>query len=431
MRLTLPSALPDVDLGTVDLADPMLYATGEPHVLWKALRERSPVHRQTLPGGRAFWSVTRYREVSEVLRDHALFTSERGTLLSILGQPDPAAGKMMVASDPPVHTALREPIARALSARALRPLEPRIRHVVRRMIVPLAEGRPWDVAAAGLAFPMAFTGTLMGVPEGDWERLARLTTMAVAPDDPGYRRRSAAQTLAAAHHELFEYFTDLVRGRAAGAGDLVGVLAGMAAGDRRLRLDEIVYNCFSLLLGANVTTPHTVAGTLLALIENPAEYRRLRADPALVPSAVEEGLRWSSPASHSMRHAVRDTGLGGRRIAAGDAVVAWLGSANRDPAAFPDPFRFDVARSPNRHAAFGLGPHYCVGSQLARIALRILFAELVRHVEEFQLAGPVEHLASNFVAGITRMEVTGELAGRPAQDMARAAADGPVPGARR
>ena len=179
----------------------------------------------------------------------------------------------------------------------------------------------------------------------------------------------------------------------------------MRVSGRPLRPDEIVYNCYSLLLGANVTTPHAIAGTVLAFAENPDEYRRLTADPTLIPSAVEEGLRWSSPANHFMRYAVQDTVLGGVRIAEGDALVAWLGSANRDERVFADPFRFDVGRSPNRHVAFGFGPHYCVGAPLARIALRVFFEEVVAEVAEFRVAGPVEHLASNFVAGIKRLPV--------------------------
>ncbi|MGP3978840.1 cytochrome P450 [Streptomyces sp. 8N114] len=425
MRITRPQAAPDLDPAAVDLADPQLYATGDPHAVWLALRERHPVWRQTLPDGRSFWSVTRYHDVNDVLRDHTRFTSERGTLLSTLAVDDPAGGKMMAASDPPTHTAMREPLSKVLSARALRRWEPRIRQMVCRLIAPLADGDAWDIAEAAADFPMAFTGTLMGLPERDWPRLTRLTTMAIAPEDGEFSEGRG--TLVAAHHELFEYFADHLHATRDAADDsLVGFLRGMTVdGGRRLRQDEIVYNCYSLLLGANVTTPHAVAGTVLAFIEEPAQYARLTLDPGVVSRAVEEGLRWSSPANHFMRYTRRETELSGVRLGAGEAVVAWLGSANRDLRVFADPFTFDVARSPNRHVAFGFGPHYCVGAPLARIALRILFEEIVRHVDGFEQAGPVEHLASNFVAGIKHLPVTARLRPGAAERLAAAKAAEP------
>ncbi|OLF09658.1 cytochrome [Actinophytocola xinjiangensis] len=416
MRITGPSADGDTDLDAVRLYDPDFYATGEPHAVWAQMRRRGPAHLSTLPDGRYFWSVTRYHDVDNVLRDHTRFTSGRGTLLSVLGGTDPAGGKMMAASDPPVHTALRRPLSRVLSDRALRPHEPRIRAVVQRMLGPLLDGGVWDVAKAAAAFPMAFTGTLMGLPEEDWPRLARLTTSAVAPSDPGYRQTSRHSTLAAAHHDLFAYFSAQVRDRIRHPReDLVGSLVGLELDDRRLRHDEIVYNCYSLLLGANVTTPHAIASTILALIEHPGQWKRLLAEPSLTGSMIEEGLRWSSPASHFLRHAVHDLELHGRRILAGDAVVAWLGSANRDEEVFADPYRFDIARTPNRHVAFGLGPHYCVGAPLARIALRILFDVIVTSVEKFTIAGPIEHLASDFVAGIKSLPLTAQLSAAAAR----------------
>jgi cytochrome P450 len=148
---------------------------------------------------------------------------------------------------------------------------------------------------------------------------------------------------------------------------------------------------------------------VLAFIEHPDQYRRTAPDESAVALAVEEGLRWSSPANHFMRYAVADTELSGVPVPAGSAVVAWLGAANRDERVFDEPYRFDVRRTPNRHVAFGFGPHYCIGAPLARIALRLFFSEVVALVDRFELAGEVEHLRSNFVAGITRMPVTVRL----------------------
>jgi cytochrome P450 len=417
-----------IDLDLIDLCDPLLYGAGDPHPIWAALRDRAPVHRQQLPDGRAFWSVTRYQEVNDVLRDHARFSSRQGTLLSVLGKPDPAADRMMVSSDPPIHTAMREPLARVLSHGALKSRGPQIRRVVQRMLAAMLDGGTWDVAKSAAAFPMAFTGTLMGLPESHWPMLSRLSMMAVAPDDPEYQQDGSHGAAAAAHHQLFGYFSGQARTKAGREGDdLISFLTRMEAAGRRLRHDEIIYNCYSLLLGANVTTPHAAAGTLLALTENPAEFRRLVTDPALIASAVEEGLRWVSPARHFMRHVIADTDVAGVRLAAGDAVVAWIGSANRDERVFADPYRFDVSRSPNRHVAFGFGPHYCIGAPLARIALRLFLEEFVAAVAEVRLAGPVERLHSNFTAGFRRVPIAATLRPAAISVLSEAiAADGPL-----
>ncbi len=397
------------DLSDIDLFDPALHADIDPHPIWQLLRERAPVHAQTLPDGRRFWSITRHADVCQVLRDHRRFTSERGTLLCALGLGDPASGKMMAVTDPPRHHATREPLNHALSSKALAARMGEIREAVRGTLAPAFGGGEWDVAAAMAGLPMAFTGTLMGLPEQDWPQLVRLTTAAIAPEDPGFAMGDPAATLAAAHQALFTYFHEHVRSRGENRDDLIGTLLRVTIDGRPLRLDEIVYNCYSLLLGANVTTPHVVSSTVLAFAADPAAYRRLTENPSLRDSAVEEALRWASPASHFMRYATQDTVIAGTHIPAGEAVAVWIGSANRDAAVFTQPETFDIARHPNRHIAFGFGPHFCVGAPLARIALRLLFDELCRLVEDFEVTGPVRRLRSNFAAGFTHLPVRTRL----------------------
>ncbi len=281
MRTTAPAhRCLDIDLDLADLFDPLLYGEGDPHPIWAAMRNRAPVHRQRLPDGRAFWSVTRYQEVNEVLRDHSRFTSRKGNLLAVLGGTDPAADKMIASSDPPIHTAMRGPLSKVLSHSALKSRRPHIRRVVHRMLAAMLDDSAWEVARSAAAFPMAFAGALMGLPESDWPMLGRLSTMAVAPDDPEYQQSGRHGAAAAAHCQLFSYFSGQAR-RKAGRDDddLIGFLTRMEAGGRRLRHDEIVYNCYSMLLGANVTTPHTAAGTVLALIENPGGAAASRGRP--------------------------------------------------------------------------------------------------------------------------------------------------------
>jgi cytochrome P450 len=396
-----------VDVDGADLFDPFLYSDGLPHALWRALRTKAPVHQQRLADGRRFWSVSRHADACRVLGDYGCFTSERGTLLCALDVGDPAGGKMMAASDPPRHTVLRESLNRVLSSRAVQARRDVLLQPVDRLMAPLLAGHSVDLAVAAAEFPMDFIGTLMGLPEQDWPRLAKLTTMAVAPHDADFQEGGGGRlTLLTAHHELFGYFSDQLTARAGTpTDDLIGQLMRMRVGSEPLDHDSIVYNCYSLILGANVTTPHTVTGLVQALMDDPDAYRKVAADPSLVAGCVEEGLRWSSPASHFLRYATEDVRLRGRTIAAGSAVAVWLGSANRDEAVFSDPYVFDVTRRPNRHVAFGFGPHYCVGGALARISLRMLFERIFALVERFEPDGEVRHLASNFVAGIKSMPV--------------------------
>lgn len=407
MRVEAPRDGVTVDLDGVDLLDGDLYAAGDPHSIWHVMRDRAPVWRQRLRDGREFFSVTRYADVSTVLRDHTTFTSERGTLLSALGLGDPAGGRMMAATDPPRHTALREGLNRALSARNVAARAHELKVPVDRVLAPFRAGADHDLAVAAADFPMNFIGAFMGLPEDDWPRLTRLTTMAIAPDDPAFRiGESERLTLATAHHELFQYFSrEVAARRGVPSDDLIGLLIGLTIDGDRLTHDDIVYNCYSLILGANVTTPHTLTATIQALIDRPGSFRRVAADPELVRGCVEEGLRWSSPANHFMRHATRDVELNGTRIPKGAAVAAWLGSANRDERVFDRPYEFDVDRRPNPHIAFGYGPHFCVGAALARLSLGMLFAEIFATVDRFEPTGDVEHLASNFVAGIKSMPV--------------------------
>jgi cytochrome P450 len=247
----------------------------------------------------------------------------------------------------------------------------------------------------------------MGVPEDDWPRLTRLTTMAIAPDDPDFSEGGPASlALVAAHHELFQYFSRQVAARAGRlSSDLIGVLMDLEIDGAPLTHESIIYNCYSLILGANVTTPHTITAAVQILIEQPDVHRRVRADRRLVRSFLEEALRWSSPANHFMRYAKRDVQLGGHDVPSGAAVVVWLGSANRDEDVFAHPYVFDVQRHPNPHIAFGYGPHFCIGAALARTSLELLFNEILARVERFELTGIVAHLASNFVAGIKRFPV--------------------------
>jgi len=409
MRISVPP-FQHVEFREADLLDSAWYATSDPHAVWARLREEDPVHYSDPGDGREpFWVLTRYDDVSRVLREHETFSSRRGTMLCIvdLSMPDIASDDMMPDTDPPRHRQLREPLNRALTPRAVASQEPKIRELVRRTLQPALEGEEFDIAQAALMFPMAFTGSLMGLPSENWPRMSELTTMTIAYDDPDYSTGSSVATLRQAHHELFAYFRDEIsrRSRTDPGEDLIGILRSMNVEEGPLDERQLMLNCYALLLGANVTTPHAVCTMVSKMAEHPEQYERVRANPGLRRRAVDEVLRWASPASHFMRYAVRDVEMHGRTIRAGEPVSVWLGSANRDHRAFDDPYAFDLTRSPNRHVAFGVGPHYCIGSGLATLALTIFLDELLDLVGSVEPAGEVEHLASNFVAGYKRMPV--------------------------
>ncbi|MFF4016051.1 cytochrome P450 [Streptomyces sp. NPDC001843] len=407
-----------VDLDAVDLFDARFHAADDPHRVWAAMRRRAPLHRQELPDGRGFWSVTRYQDACRVLGNHREFTSERGSLLQQLGKGDAAAGKMLVATDPPRHGELRRPLRALFSGASLVAAEQRVRAAVDTLVRSVAEDGVWDVAEQAARLPMAAAAALMDLPEEDWPDLARWTDMAAAPEDPACRVGSSGATLAIAHHELFEYFAREARSRAGTEGeDLIRRLATMCVEGAALSRDEVVVNCYSVLLGANATTAHTAAGTVLALAHDPHMYRAVRENPDLVPALVEEGLRWTSAARSFLRHAVADVELSGGRVPAGDAVAVWVGSANRDETVFAEAERFVLPRADNRHIAFGYGPHYCLGAAVARMTLRILFEQIVALVEELEPAGPPRRLASNFVAGYTRLPVRTRLRARARSGM--------------
>lgn len=395
-----------------DLVDPTVHSAGDPHAQWRELRRDNPVSKHLIGDGMSFWSVTRFDDCDRVLRDYATFTSERGTMIDLIGTDDPAGGSQLAVTDPPRHTAMREPLQRAMTLRNVERSQHVISQQISRLLQPLAEDGAMDFADVMLAMPMAVTGVLMGLPESDWDGLTRLTTVCIAPDDPEYRHpRGRAHTLQAAHRELFAYFQDIVEERDRHQGDdLISTLVRTEFDGRRMSRGEIVSNCYSMLLGANVTTPHAPSFAMVELMGT-ALLDEWASSPGLIRSGVEEALRWASPITYFMRCATRDVELSGTRISAGDAVVAWIASANRDEAVFSDPFRFDIRRRPNRHIAFGAGTHHCVGHSVARVTLRLLFAELFRRFTDFAPAGPAQRLTSNFVSGYKHLPITARLRG--------------------
>ncbi|MEY9877104.1 cytochrome P450 [Streptacidiphilus sp. MAP12-33] len=407
MRITSGGSVAEDDPGP-DLSDPHFFGVGDPHPVWTRLRSEEPVHRQCPRDGKPeFWAVTGYADVARVLAGHAEFTAARGNILTTLGQTDIAGGKMLAVTDPPLQKRLKEPLASPLGKQAVRAFEPALREFARRLLSIGARQDVWDFAEQAGFYPIAIAGLLLGIPESSWNRLKHFTYAAVAESDPDYADpgTSRSAVLRRAHAEIFLYFhSEVSRPGRADADDLIGVLLRAAPDGEPLSQEEVILNAYSLLIGATVTTSHAASAGLLALMENPGEQARWL-ETGNTASVVEEILRWSSPANHALRHTTREVELNGTAIGAGQPVSVWLGSANRDETVFEDPFRFSADRHPNRHIAFGVGAHRCIGAHMARLALTVLFEEIAKNFERIEPAGEPCHLNSTFIAGIKSLPV--------------------------
>ncbi|MER7823206.1 cytochrome P450 [Streptomyces sp. NPDC096097] len=378
----------------IDLVDPELYSRGDPFSQWAWLRANDPVHWHRpgeLPG---FWSLTRYDDIRTAYRDAETFSSAQGILLRPAEHgADPGGGRTLALTDAPRHKQLRGLVDGWFAVRSVRSLEAEMASIAEGVVEAALERGSCDfVADVAARIPLYVICRMMGVPESDWERLYDLTSQAFAAGDPLARRF--------AHLDILGYFETLQADKARNPGDdLVSVLATAVVDGERLSPDDVILNCDNLLVGGTENTRIAAAGGMLALLEHPEQWSAVRGDPALLPSAVEEVLRWTSTATHIMRTAVKPVRIHDRRIEAGDKVVFWLPSANRDETVFDAPDVFDVRRSPNRHLSLGFGEHFCLGSMLARVELRLLYGELVKRGVRIELDGEPKLLDSIVVNG--------------------------------
>lgn len=384
----------------INLTDPGLYSHGDPYAVWRWLRKYDPVHWHPpaeLPG---FWVLTKYDDVRAVYRDPATFSSAGGILLRPESYGcDPGGGQTLALTDPPYHRQLRALVDDWFSPRSVRALHAEMRDVARDVIMRALEHEGCDfVTDIAARVPLYVICKMMGVPRNEWERLFTLTNEAFGAGGALERRL--------AHLEILQYFEYLASARAkVPADDLVSVLAAAEIDGRKLNLDEIMLNCDNLLVGGTENTRIATSGGMLAFLQHPDQWKALSAEPALLRSAVEEVLRWTSTATHIMRTATRPVTLRGRRIEAGERVTLWNPSANRDESVFDDPDRFSVYRNVNRHLALGTGEHFCLGGTLGRAELRLVYEELMRNTERVELDGPPVMLSSIVVNGPEHLPV--------------------------
>ncbi|MGH7897031.1 MAG: cytochrome P450 [Candidatus Binatia bacterium] len=392
---------------------------GYPHEAWTRLRRDAPVSRLELEDFDPFWAITRYHDIDRVSRQPRLFLNAPRLVFSSkrfpLRRPEEVA-RSLLNLDPPEHGKYRGLVNRRFTPHALSFLKPSIEErsarivgeTADRLVAAASEPAECDfVTRVAARLPLAVILQLLGVPQADWEVIFEWTNQVIAPADPDYRKPGGVfVTAESARASLFEYFGRFVaERRRRPLDDLVSVLSRSEIDGEPLSDFDILSYCFLLAVAGNETTRNATSGGMLALVENPGEMQRLRQDPSLLPTAADEILRWTSPLIHFCRTAAEDAELRGQRIRKGELLVLFYPSANRDDEVFPEPFRFDVGRSPNEHLAFGIGEHFCLGANLARMELEAILAALLRRWDAVELAGPVERVRSTLIGGIKRMPV--------------------------
>ena len=400
-------ALPGIDLLDLDRFQRL-----EHHEMFKRLREEDPVSWHDLPGGKGFWNVVRHADLIAINRDTATYSSEAGGV-SILdpgefgeqGGVDPR-GLMMLYMDPPKHTRYRLLVNKGFTPRMIGLLEKYLKHRAILIVDNIIERGSCDfVEDLASELPLQAIAEIMGVPQEDRKLLFDWSNRMIGVDDPEYAKGDDGMN---ASMELYMYVNELAKKRKTDPRDdiVTKLINAEVDGDR---LSEIEFDMFMMLLtvAGNETTRNTTAWGMWALMENGQQYKELanNLDTMLDP-AIEEILRWATPVYHFRRTALADTEFRGREFKKDDKVVIWHTSANRDEAVFDDPFTFDITRSPNDHIAFGGGgAHFCLGANLARMELQLIFREILERIPDMTMTAQPSMLRSNFIGGVKHLPV--------------------------
>src|ERR1700691_5435508 len=408
--------------GAVDLTDLDMWARGVPYAEFGRLRAEAPV--AWFPDeGSGFWSVHRYGDIVAASRDVTTYSSGRGISFEEPTDEDMAARRTIIDTDPPEHTKLRKVVSGTFSQRAIAVYEHFIAELTEQVLDRCPVQGCFDfVDVVAKEVPIRVLARMMGLPEADLDLFIDLGDRLIANPDPditdvvwgrddtdAYRRYPFRSPYG---KQLWDLGRQVVKGRMAESGEdlLSRLLRAEVDGDRLSETD--LDNFFSIVVVAgNETTRIAIAQGVLAFCEHPEQWQRLRSDTAPLDTAADEVLRWTCPTHFMRRTATADTSLGGASIRAGDKVMLWYVSGNRDEAEFPDPDVFDVGRAPNRHLSFGRGgPHLCLGAHLARLEVRVVLAALALRVASFELAGPPRRIRSNFTNGLRELPVRVRLA---------------------
>jgi cytochrome P450 len=409
---------PTMDEAAKVLADPTAYADDTRlHAALTHLRANNPVAWVDNRPYRPFWAITKHADIMAIERANNLFLSEPRPLLSTAEADDFAKEQLdtgtglrtLIHMDDPHHRKVRAIGADWFRPKAMRDLKVHVDELAKRYVDRMRDiGPECDfVTEIAVNFPLYVIMSLLGLPEEDFPRMHMLTQEMFGGDDEEYNKRGQSpeeqlQILL----DFFAYFSKLTASRRAHpTEDLASAIAnGRIDGEPLSDVDTASYYVIVASAGHD-TTKDAISGGLLALIENPSELERLRQDMGLMPTAVEEMIRWTTPVKEFMRTAAEDTTVRGVHIAKGESVYLAYVSGNRDEEVFDEPFRFDVGRDPNKHVAFGYGVHFCLGAALARMEMASLYSELIPRLESIELAGKPELSATTFVGGLKHLPI--------------------------
>jgi cholest-4-en-3-one 26-monooxygenase len=405
-----------IDIDPLDLIDPSHYQRdGRPHQLWARLRAEAPVAYFEPPGYPPFWAITRHSDLVQVASQPLVFSSAKGITLE-RGAEEIAEAmatyEMIVFLDPPRHGPVRQLANKEFLRSRVRARFDDIGRIASEIVDDAATGG--EVAECDFVnrfatrLPLEVIAWVLGVPRPDWERLLRATDTVIGKEDPEYRLPGETPDEAAmrAQIEMHQYFQGLIDDRRSDPQhDLVTLLVQSTIDDVPLTLEQLTGYCELLVEAGNETTRDAIAGAMLAFCENPDQWEMLRAHPELLPAAVEEILRWVTPINYFVRTATQDYELSGQTIHAGDKVVLFWASGNRDEEVFKDPFEFRIDRHPNQHLVFGFGPHLCMGAHLARAELEQMFRLLPSRMTWFEKSGPVERMNSSINEAIKHLPI--------------------------
>jgi cholest-4-en-3-one 26-monooxygenase len=397
----------------IDLLDLDAFQRQEHHEMFRRLRAEEPVSWHEVPGAKGFWSFTRHPDVVTINRDSKLFSSEAEGVVGLYNPDelpqtgdvggDPR-GLMMLYTDPPKHTRYRLLVNKGFTPRMIGLLEQYLKHRAVLIVDNVIERGTTDfVTEVASELPLQAIAEIMGVPQEDRKLIFDWSNRMIGIDDPEF----ASDDGSTAFIELYTYVNELGKQRRSDPREdiVTKLINSEIAGDR---LSELEFDMFMLLLSVagNETTRNATAWGMLALMQNPDAYAALVQDPSKLDVAADEILRWATPVLHFRRTATEDTEVGGQAIAKDDKLVMWYISANRDEEVFDDPFTFDIERDPNPHIAFGGGgAHFCLGANLARMELRLMFDEIVRRIPDMHMTGEPKFLRSNFIGGIKHIPV--------------------------
>jgi linalool 8-monooxygenase len=404
----------DMSIESTDLKNPDLYVPGVPHEVFTTLRRNDPVHWNPEAGGRGFWSITKYDDITAISKNPRLFSSARAhgghrmfdeNVVGVAGIGAEETDAPMISMDPPEHNRYRRLVSPGFTTPRLQAIEKRVRGRVVAILDRLSGRRECEfVTEAAAELPIQVLAELIGVPQEDRLKLFDWSNALIAEDDPELRKspeQSVADVAAMA-----EYASRLWDDRVAHPGnDLISMLVHSKVDGETMTKERYLGTFILLVVAGNETTRNSISGGLIALTEFPEQRQKLVDDPSLLGTAATEIVRFVSPILHMRRTATADTELRGKKLKAGDKVILWYVSANRDEEIFADPFRLEVSRGEPGHLGFGIGQHYCLGARLAELQLRIFFDEFLKRYPRAAPSGPIRRMRSNFVAGIKEMPV--------------------------